>query len=95
MAPEQHIATNTASGFIGSGWLRLHDAPFSRRATRLDFFNVTPLPDSPGHHAYCSVPTSGADLCDRFLKPVAEIICRRRNAKHKRSDTPGFPHHRL
>ena len=73
IAPEQYMAIRIARGFIGMGGNGCRD--LFEAHERLDFFKALPPPDSRDH-VYSAVPTSGVDLCERFLKPVAGLICR-------------------
>ena len=79
-APEQYIAINIASGFIGnvgSGcW-----AAFVEARERLDFFKVLPLPSHGSMFILCRRRAS--ILCKRFLKPVAGPILPRSISKCK------------
>src|SRR6185312_13282663 len=65
-APEQHTATNAATGF-NLGIFRSTGVFLQARA-RLDW--LTGSPSDPS----CRETRL---LCDRFLKPVAGILCRR------------------
>ena len=63
----------SAPPVASSAWRRLTTAPFLTRAHAWTSSMCTPLPHAPGTMLIL-VPTSGVDLCERFLKPVAGPI---------------------